>query len=196
MPYDGSAAAPMSSPRPRVTEVTHLPPLTLYVKYHKYYPSRRCPDFHVSARWMDKKATDAVGSKLREAFVPGEGSVVVFDWLAFLHDDVIRECCCFPPEGCLGSIGGNSGSQEAGAEEKLSSRHPCQVLLRSGSQMDDMEAYDQLQCLREFQLGRHSCVVCLDELPGTDFVPPCDMCSGLICKDCLLHYCEVFFEYV
>ena len=70
-------------------------------------------------------------------------------------------------------------------------RHPCQVFLRSTSQFNDIEAFDQYECHREFLRNKHECCICFLLISGEQFCEPCPDCGQAFCTDCLLGYCQV-----
>ena len=76
---------------PPLTEVTHLPEVTVYVKCPPTYPSLLPPDCHLSARWMDSKLTPALLSHLRDMFTPG--CLVVYEWVMYLQDELVQDYC-------------------------------------------------------------------------------------------------------
>ena len=72
-----------------------------------------------------------------------------------------------------------------------SDRHPCQIFLRSSSQIDDMEEYDQYEAHKVFLQTKHECGICFMEWSGEQFSEPCQSCKQIFCKQCLLEYCQV-----
>ena len=214
-----------------MAEVTHLPPVVLYVKYHCDYPSRRPPEFHVSARWLEPKSVAFIAEKLRQFFVPEYP--VVFDWISYLHDELVGEYSIHQLENIsLGvpkdsqSDGPSASTQPASTHLKSSSecseistskllsldcistelehsndrflspssasdRHPCQIFLRSSSQIDDMEEFDQYEAHKEFLQNKHECGICFVEWLGEQFCEPCHSCKQVFCRQCILEYCRV-----
>ena len=213
------------------TKVTHLPPVVLYVKYHCGYPSRRPPDFHVSARWLEPGLTAFVTTKLVQYFVPEYP--VVFDWISYLLDELVGEYSTQQLEnissmvpkptkssgpsastqGTSTQLQSDSHSSESSTSKCLSleaagreledsndrflspssasDRHPCQIFLRSSSQIDDMEEFDRYEAHKEFLQSKHECGICFMEWPGEQFSEPCHSCKQIFCKQCILEYCQV-----
>ena len=71
--------------------VTHLPEVTLYIKFPPSYPSHSSPECHVSARWMDPTVASILLDNLRGRFEPC--CPVVYEWIMYLQDDMIRDYC-------------------------------------------------------------------------------------------------------
>ncbi len=214
---DAPPLKPILSPPPsnphRCVEVTHLSPLALYVRYHTDYPSSRPPDFHLSARWLDPKLSSFVSKKLEELFTPEYP--VVFDWITYLQDEFIldytalqRQASPAPFEANIppirssfpissqtptpNSSGNDIKSKGLPREAVADDRHPCQMFLRSTSQLEDMEEYDQFEAHKEFLAETHVCEVCFLEVPGRAFCEPCASCRHLFCRECIREYCQVF----
>lgn len=196
----------------RSTQVTHLSPIELYVKYHSAYPSKQLPDFHISARWLDPKLVPTILETLQQLFTPD--CPVVFQCITYLQDELIRDYSCtqsqndndLQPESKMGSIHIQTPDSvdvsdpgipilehtySDGPSSSLGGRHPCQIFLRSTSQLDDMEEYDQYEIHQEFLQSKHECGICFTKQLGKEFCEPCHSCTQLFCKDCILEYCHV-----
>ena len=184
------------------TQVTHLPPIELYVKYHSGYPSKKPPNFHISARWLDPKLVPAILENLEQLFTPD--CPVVFQCITYLQDELVRDYSCnqsqddlqpefsVQPPDSVDACDHDSGIPHSnGPSSSLGIRHPCQIFLRSTSQLDDMEEYDWCEVHQEFLQSKHECGICVSELLGKEFCEPCHSCNQLFCKDCILGYCHV-----
>lgn len=206
-----------------VSDISHLSPIVLYVHYHPRYPSECAPSFHVSARWLDSKAVAFVSTKLKQCFTAE--SLVVFDWISWLRDDFLHEyrldqssrrptldsnltasapdCparrrpLAGPPLSAASSLEATSSEHagECGVDEG-SVRHPCQIFLRSSSQLNDLEEFDQFECHKEFLEREHECEICFVTSRGTEFCEPCAQCRQLFCKACMQEYCRVSVRHV
>lgn len=86
-PVQPTKDAPARTPPQK--EVTHLPEVTLYVKYPPSYPSHAPPECHLSARWMDTKVTPFLSERLRGMFV--SGCPVVYEWIMYLQDEMVAD---------------------------------------------------------------------------------------------------------
>ena len=158
--------------------VTHLPPVTLYVRYHDDYPSGDCPHFHLSARWLSERRARSIGEKLRLLFTPGWP--VVYNWIAYISNDLISEL--------EEEEGGGSGTKE---EPPTSTGH---LFVRSISEFNDVEEYDRYLNHKLFLTEKHSCSVCFEEKYGDQFVSKCEECkdeNALFCKNCVREHCQV-----
>ena len=71
------------------------------------------------------------------------------------------------------------------------SQQPCQIFMRSTSQIHDVEEYDSFEKFREFQSEKQECGVCFNSLLGEMMCQPCGKCSFIYCKECLCSYCQV-----
>lgn len=184
LPPDSTTVKQGISP-PRLSEVTHLPSLVLYVRYHSEYPSLRPPDLHLSARWLDPKLVSQVVDKLRQQFTPD--CPVVFDWVTYLQDELVKD---YSENQLQTPIIPATDSTTAAVEGTGS--HPCPIFLRSTSQFDDMEEFDKYESHKEFLESKHTCGICFQELSGREFCEPCRTCAQLFCKPCLSEYCQVW----
>ena len=163
--------------------VTHLPPVSLYVRYHDNYPSTDPPTFHLSARWLNEKHLKTISEKLRLLFTPGWPTV--YNWVTYISSDLLSE---IEGEGGGGGGGGGRGTQ---GEHPMSSRH---LFVRSISEFNDVEEYDKFENHKQFLAEKHSCGVCFEEKYGDQFVEKCDECkdeSVLFCENCVREHCEV-----
>ena len=173
----------------------------------------------MSARWLDSKALFVISDKLQQCFIAE--NLVVFDWISWLQDDFVREYSVqqamdwqthdrtalrpksptlpkvvvatpsSPPLSRECKVELDSVQTTAGIDEDRSGRHPCQIFLRSSSQLNDLEEFDRFECHKEFLECNHDCGVCFVAYPGTEFCYPCKVCQQLFCKGCMLQYCQV-----
>ena len=91
-PHQLSTHTSVTTDLPRVpttTTVTHLPPLTLFVRYHPAYPSRKPPFLHLSARWLDNRLAQFAVEHMQQMFTAD--CPVVFDWINYLQDEFLLE---------------------------------------------------------------------------------------------------------
>lgn len=245
---------------PRTTSVTHLPPLSLFVRYHAAYPSRTPPTLHLSARWLDSKLLHFAVERMKQMF--SAECPIVFDWINYLQDEFLLEYIeQQKTQGEREEEGrgeGERGEEEGGRKMKLehfgseslpgsldssdetsthsssdtqlpncpagdestiahsrtvtspthcdnsstalqpallsppsAARHPCQVLLCSTSQFNDVEAFDQYERHKEFLRTKHECSICFLLISGEQFSEPCPDCDQAFCSECLLGYCQV-----
>ena len=156
--------------------VTHLPNLTLYVRYPDDYPSQSCPVFHLSARWLsgNQKHMASLRENLGALYTPGWP--VVFEWISYLSNELAREYCKLQ----------QNDTSDLGDSSKL--------FLRSVSQGADIVAHDEYQKHQLFLQETHECVICCEMKQGKLFSERCQSCEeegGLCCRDCLSHYCQV-----
>ena len=170
---------------PQFISVSHVPVVTLYIKYPKTYPSHQPPDFHVSAWWLDPKSDSFTRDQLLHIFA--QDCLVVYDWILYIQNDLIKEYSHFQTKST--DVGEVLNPPEISSKETV--RHPCQIFLRSSSQLNDMEEYDCYENHKDFQQSRHECVVCVRSFVGADMCPPCDACGLVCCKQCTVDYCKV-----
>lgn len=256
--------SPLPEKLARTATVTHLPPLSLFIRYHSAYPSRTPPTLHLSSRWLDSKLLQFATERMKQMF--SVEYPVVFDWINYLQDEFLLEYVekqktqgheereegergeredgrkvkigDFESEmpNCLDStietgtrsssdkqllncsvgnestvthnptvtITSNSDISSTARQPTLPSpllllpatRHPCQVFLRSVSQFNDVEAFDQYECHREFLQTKHECSICFLLISGEHFCEPCPDCGQAFCTECLLGYCQVSLSQV
>lgn len=156
--------------------VTHLPNLTLYVRYPDDYPSQSCPVFHLSARWLssNQKHMASLRKNLEALYTPGWP--VVFEWISYLSNELAGEYCKLQ----------QNDTPDVGTSSKL--------FVRSMSQGADIVAHDEYQKHQLFLQDTHECVICCEMKQGKLFSERCQSCKndgGLCCRDCLAHYCQV-----
>ena len=189
-------ATSMSMQSLKCAQVTHLPPITLYVRYHNQYPSNRHPHCHISGRWLDKVTSDVITSKLYDMFIPGWP--IVYDWVTYILSNVVEDYCMLQQT----SIRSDMMTSRVGLEEEGSkneevtqtvARHCNQVFARSISEFNDVEEHDHYELFKAFQLNKHECCICCDVKIGDAFCDPCVGCegSGLFCKACVAKYAQV-----
>jgi hypothetical protein len=156
--------------------VSHLPPVTLYIRYHDNYPSDLCPHFHVSSRWLNPKLTRSINHKMKELFIPGLPTV--YDWIMYISNDLIDDYC---------HIQHGRGTNEMMVPSN-------KLFVRSLSEFNDVEEHDKFEEYKDFLSNRHECSICTDRKDGQYFCERCRECddgSGLFCKDCVTEYCQV-----
>ena len=179
----------------RSVQVTHLPAVTLYIKYPPDYPSRNPPIFHISSIWFDPKFSKQINKQLLERFT--QDFSVVYEWTLFLQDELVEAYS--QQQIQARALLEQAHSQEKinkegdgkGATAELSKKDPCQIFLRSSSLLNDIEEFDSYQKHREFQQSEHECGICCLTFMGSGVCRPCEMCGLLYCKDCLKEYCQV-----
>ena len=177
------------SPHSTTTTVTHLPPLSLFIRYHSAYPSRGPPIFHLSGRWVDSEKCRFATETMRGMFTAD--CPVVFDWINYLKDEFLSEYVEWKQ-----SQEGEKGEREKNSlpplpQQSPATKHHCQVFLRSTSQFNDIEAFNEYECHREFLRSKHECSICFLQVPGEEFSEPCTQCGQAFCSQCLLSYCQV-----
>lgn len=158
------------------TSVSHLPAVTLYVRYHDGYPSHSAPHFHLSSRWLNHKYLEPLNSKMKEQFTPGWP--VVYDWITYIAGDLLKDYCSI---------------QTSEVSQPINARHVNQIFVRSISEFNDVEEHDQYENHKKFMTTKHECGICIEFKYGEQFCPPCKDCDGpgLFCKACLVEYCQV-----
>ena len=173
-------------------KVTHLPEVTLYIKYPSDYPSRSPPTFHISSCWLDPVLPQKIKDRLLEFFVPD--CPVVYEWVLFIQDELVE---LYSKAQQLGQSLNRAATKEkektvdGAVDGCLNSEDPCRIFLRSSSLMNDVEEFDSYQKHREFQETEHECGICCLVLTGDGMCGPCERCGLLYCKDCLKGYCQV-----
>ena len=173
--------------------MAHLPEVTLYIKYPPDYPSRSPPIFHISSRWLDPKLLQQVNERLLQSFTPD--FPVVYEWIVFLQDELVnlysqeQHQNTLKPSQDQGKTDGVD-SDRAKADSSTT-QHPCQIFLRSSSQLNDIEEFDRYQKHKEFQQSEHECGICCLTLLGSAVCQPCETCGLTYCRDCLNGYCQV-----
>ena len=73
----------------RLSNVTHLPPLSLFVRYLPSYPSHTPPILHLSARWLDNRVAGFAVGHMHQMFTPE--CPVIFDCINYLQNEFIAE---------------------------------------------------------------------------------------------------------
>lgn len=184
-----------SGDRGRSVQVTHLPAVTLYVKYLPGYPSRNPPIFHISSIWLDPKFSEQINEQLLERFMPD--FPVVYEWALFLQDELVETYSQQQMQARVFLEQAHSQEEikkeedSDGATAEPSKKDPCQIFLRSSSLLNEIEEFDSYQKHREFQQSEHVCGICCLSSMGSGVCSPCEMCGLLYCKDCLKGYCQV-----
>ena len=174
---------------PTTTTVTHLPPLSLFIRYHSAYPSRGPPVLHLSARWVDSEMCRFATETMQGMFTAD--CPVVFDWINYLKNEFLSTYVEWKQ-----SQEGDKGEREKNfqppfPQQPPATKHPCQMFLRSTSQFNDIEAFNEFECHREFLRSEHECSICFLQVPGEQFSEPCSQCGQTFCSQCLLSYCQV-----
>ena len=181
-----------SSVRPK-WRVTHLPNLTLYVRYPVNYPSTTCPVYHLSARWLNPTHTATLGEKFEALFTPGWP--VVFEWINYLSTELAEDYCklqqATPPTTTNTATSTTCTVSEG--NELVNTGSPSKLFIRSISQGEDIVAHDEYQKHQWFLQDYHECDICCERKQGTLFGDPCSSCEEgeVFCRDCLAHYCQV-----
>ena len=181
----------VSLPSLRNAIVSHLPPVTLYVRYNEHYPSHEQPHRHLSARWLNPALTDRMKPALDAIFIPGYP--VVFDWVNYISSNLINDYCDLLAKHNDQSL---EESSPICNEPRPTEPHPSQLLVRSISEFNDIEEYDHYETHREFLLSSHECSICFETKQGELFSDRCADCegSGLYCRECVSQYCQVIMN--
>lgn len=174
---------------PTPTIVSHLPPVTLYVKYTPTYPSSAPPICHLSSRWLNPELANKLIRHMTSLF--SNGWPIVFDWVEYIKNELINDYCQL-----LNST--KDDTHNCGLEEVAtppSSSGGNGLFLRSLSEYNDITEYDRYQEHLEFISDTHECLICFENKQGLQFIEKCNQCEGLYCKECMNHYCQVFNNY-
>ncbi len=184
----------LPSALPGVATVTHLPPVTLYVRYTPLYPSSEPPFCHISARWLNPGYTDRLTDKLKGMFTPG--CPIVFDWISYIGGSLLDDYCQLLNDTQV--LEEPHPQQEPRPQQELRPQqepHPCQIFVRTISELNDVEHYNQLECHKEFLSTLHECSICLGEMRGEECIEPCEGCGqevgSVYCRSCVTEYCLV-----
>ena len=183
-----STVDPQNGSTGKSIEVTHLPEVTLYVKYPPDYPSKNPPTFHISSCWLDPSLSQLINDRLLQNFTPDYP--VVYEWILFLQDELVEMYSQQQKQ----KVNEGQSSEERnkdGAKVESTQQDPCRIFLRSSSLLNDVEEFDSYQKHREFQESEYECGICCLTLLGSALCRPCEMCGLLYCKDCLKGYCQV-----
>ena len=190
-----------SSGTRRLVKVTHLPEVTLYIKYSPDYPSINPPTFHISSCWLDPKLPKEVNERLLECFTPG--FPVVYEWTLFIQDELVdvyghHQQWQQPEKGeeeqspqkeqkgaTKEEVDGN------GVKVETSKVDIGRIFLRSSSLLNDVEEFDSYEKHKEFQQAEHECGICCLTYVGSALCRPCEGCGLIYCKSCLKGYCQV-----
>lgn len=203
---------------PRISTVTHLPPLSLFVRYHLSYPSRSPPTLHLSARWLNNRLAMFAVKRMQQMFTAE--CLVVYDWINYLQNEFLSEYTerqhqqnsnvmastdsvsssstgiASTSLACKPSAVNQESCAEANemareATDHVPQQHSSQIFLRSVSQFNDVEEFDRYECHREFLQSKHECAICFLMVAGEQFSEPCLACGEAFCKQCLISYCRV-----
>ncbi len=179
----------------RNVTVSHLPPVTLYIRYNELYPSDKQPYCHLSARWLNPLYADKLQHILDSIFIPGYP--VVFDWVTYISGNFINDYCNLLTKQSLEETPPTMDKPHPIEPHPIEPHpiepHPNQLLVRSISEFNDIEEYNNYENHNEFIMANHECSICFDTKQGTLFTDPCIDCdgTGLYCIECVTQYCQV-----
>ncbi|KAG7514122.1 E3 ubiquitin-protein ligase RNF14-like [Solea senegalensis] len=74
----------------RQYEISFLPHLLLTFTFPADYPSSSPPSFTLTCSWLTPTQLSALGSHLTDLYQATRGAVVLFSWVQFLREDVLR----------------------------------------------------------------------------------------------------------
>ena len=169
--------------------VDYLPPVTLFIRYPKNYPSSVPPDFNLTTRWLDSLYLDIIAAKLHDMFVPG--CTIVYDWVCFIQENLVEMYASSQLKSLPSSLPevNSQGNQLQGAV--ATEKHPLQIFVRSSSIMTDVEEYNEFENHNTFLQSKHSCPLCFCEHLGTEFPEVKLDCGHLFCTECLSSHIKV-----
>jgi hypothetical protein len=84
-----AAAAAAAAPETQRFALQHLPPVELVFTYPPGYPAREPPEAHLAAVWLSPAQLAAAKARLLVLAAESAGSPIVFEWLAFLRDQLL-----------------------------------------------------------------------------------------------------------
>ena len=115
-------------------------------------------------------------------FTPGWP--VVFEWISYISASLLDNYC---------QLLNDTRVLEKPHPQKES--HPCQIFVRTISELNDVEQFDQFECHKEFLSTLHECSICLGEMRGEECIEPCEGCGqgagSVYCRPCVTEYCLV-----
>eukprot|EP00794_Sanderia_malayensis_P007348 gene7349-8167_t len=167
----------------KLTEITvnYLPPVVMNFKFPPDYPSKNPPVFTLSCKWLNKAQLSTLCSHLDEIWIEnGPGSVVLFQWVQFLMDEIIPVLKIETPFP-LGEISHQKHLTAEGDERAIQDIASITMLVHF------LLEYNRVEKDRVFKLTYFLCDVCFLEKPGSDciaFYP----CEHVYCCNCMREY--------
>ncbi|XP_031848101.1 E3 ubiquitin-protein ligase RNF14 [Nomia melanderi] len=71
-------------------QISHLPPLTLYIILPEDYPSASPPKFTLCSSWLRLPLLGKLCKKLDQLWEENKGQEILFTWVGFLHDETLE----------------------------------------------------------------------------------------------------------
>ncbi|KAM9762231.1 E3 ubiquitin-protein ligase RNF14-like isoform 2-T2 [Menidia menidia] len=75
---------------PRQYNIAFLPPLFLTFEFPEDYPSTSPPSFNLTCSWLSSTQLASLSAQLVELYQATGGAVVLFSWIQFLKEDVLK----------------------------------------------------------------------------------------------------------
>ena len=165
--------------------LTHLLPIVLRVTFPPKYPSAQPPDFVLSSPWLMPNHR----ARLREQMLSlwDKGMPIVFSWIQYLESDepsALVDCITlYEQDAQEHTTYANSAATAAFVPDN--NRGSVESLI------DAMVRYDRQGKANEFAQSEHSCEICFDQKPGTDFILFEASCGHYFCRECLESYVDL-----
>ncbi|XP_028668597.1 E3 ubiquitin-protein ligase RNF14 [Erpetoichthys calabaricus] len=163
-------------------KVSFLPPLILNFEFPDDYPSASPPRYSLSCKWLTRLQLTAVCKHLDELWNENNGSVVLFTWMQFLKEDLLKFLNCELP---FEIINGTKGVKKETLDNRAIQEVDPRIYL-----LPILLDFDQAQQQKLFDSKTYICGVCFTEKIGSACLYFKE-CKHVYCKACLTDYFRI-----
>lgn len=171
--------------------VKYLPPVRVYLELPDDYPSKSPPNFYVTTSWLSPWQISCVCQKLDQVWIDNKGQEILFLWLEFLRNDLLRflRITDVLDISFLHMVYYNLEDYfklnlifESDARAVYNTLYvdPIRFLIK----------YDKGRCETEFQNNYYVCIICFEVYCGEKCIKLSD-CSHIYCKKCMQEYVAI-----
>ena len=157
----------------------YLPPLSIVFNLPKEYPGNGPPKFVITCKWLTKRAIGRVCEQFDLLCEMDSGAPMLFTLCNWMQFDSIRY---------LVSESGILELKEIQEDEEGDDRAVSQCCSLEDTVTTLMQ-YNRKYVQEEYYKGNHTCDLCLEELPGSEF-QLLSCCEKGFCVECLSDMCK------
>ncbi|UJR17412.1 hypothetical protein I4U23_004307 [Adineta vaga] len=161
----------------RTSIIDHLPPFSLIIHYHNEYPSDYPPSFLLSCFYFSKFSLQNLCKKI-DNYSFSQGEVCVYDWIELIKHEITNKLIL-----------------DTNINEQINDPRALNgYLFENLDQIyQHLINYNKEEEEKQFQNRLHTCLICTDEIPGSDCIR-LYRCGHFYCRACLNNYTQMTFN--
>ncbi|ESP01946.1 hypothetical protein LOTGIDRAFT_157076 [Lottia gigantea] len=176
-------------------KIQYLPPVTLNFQLPIDYPSTSSPEFTLTCKWLTHKQLSKVCKRLDELWEENTGTVILFTWINFLHEELYDFLQLSSPLDIRNIVSNRTGKSVTTSSSSSVIDKSCDLRCIQDIESQDwllvaILDYDSQMKTDVFNKSVFLCNVCFQTKPGSScfqFNP----CCHIFCRECMRDYFEI-----